>query len=60
MDGTSSLFIYELREAPLETNSGNTNYITREEFEKVIAELRAAATATSTATKLEAGLSKLF
>ena len=61
MDGTASLFVYELREQPIETaNSGNNNFITREEFEKVIAELRAAGASTSTAAKLESGLSKLF
>lgn len=43
MDGTASLFVYELREQPVEpTNSNNMNYITREEFEQVIEELRAA------------------
>lgn len=47
MDGTASLFVYELREQPIETmnNSNSGNFVTREEFEQVIGELRAAAQA---------------
>ena len=43
MDGTASLFVYELREQPIESPALNNaaNYITREEFEKVLNELRA-------------------
>lgn len=40
MDGTASLFVYELREQPIEPVINNTNFITREEFETVINELR--------------------
>lgn len=44
LDGTASLCVYELRQLPLEPllNSNNDNYITREEFEKAIAELKEA------------------
>ena len=43
MDGTASLFVYELREQPIDTPalSNAANYVTREEFEKVMDELRA-------------------
>ena len=42
MDGTASLFVYELREQPIEpVLPNNANYITREEFDKVMNELRA-------------------
>lgn len=37
MDGTASLQVYEIREQPTEPT---VNYITREEFDKVIEELR--------------------
>lgn len=40
MDGTASLFVYELREQPIEPAINNTNFITREEFETVVNELR--------------------
>jgi hypothetical protein len=71
MDGTSSLLVYELRESPLEQNSNQANFITREEFERAISEMRAllpnaAPQPTSsqpvgaTAAKLETSLSKLF
>jgi hypothetical protein len=39
MDGTASLFVYELREQPIDSSNGN--FITREEFEMAIGELRA-------------------
>jgi hypothetical protein len=39
MDGTASLFVYELREQPIDSSNGN--FITREEFEMAIEELRA-------------------
>lgn len=45
IDGTASLFVYELREKPVETVVPTGDFITREEFEKVIEELRAAAPA---------------
>lgn len=43
MDGTASLFVYELREQPIEPVSipNSANYITREEFEEALNELRA-------------------
>ena len=37
MDGTASVLMYELKEMPTETNS---QYITREEFEAVINQLK--------------------
>lgn len=71
MDGTASLFVYELREQPIETNSvpNSENFITRQEFEQVIKELREsqvprvselAPQPTTAAAKVESGLSKLF
>lgn len=39
MDGTALLNMYELKEIPYE-NPSNQQYITREEFEAVIAQLR--------------------
>ena len=71
MDGTASLFVYELREQPIETTISNSaNYVTREEFEKVIEELRAMnqsisqpaqpATAPAAATKSEQKVFNLF
>lgn len=43
MDGTASLFVYELREQPIEpaATPNSANYITREEFEEALNELRA-------------------
>lgn len=38
MDGTASLFMYELKEMPVPSNSGQ--YITREEFEFAINQLK--------------------
>lgn len=40
MDGTASLNMYELKEIPVEKPVINDNYITREEFEAVINQLR--------------------
>ena len=71
MDGTASLLVYELRESPMEVNSSQANYVTREEFDKAIFELRAlhssaaaqsasSQPANTTAAKVENGLSKLF
>ena len=71
MDGTASLLVYELKEIPINNNSSlnDANYITREEFETVIKELRAAASTQpipqpqapmTAAAKIENGLSKLF
>lgn len=43
MDGTASLFVYELREQPIEPAAipNSANYVTREEFEEALNELRA-------------------
>ena len=40
IDGTASLNMYELKEIPIITNS--TNYVTREEFNKTLAQLKEA------------------
>ena len=45
MDGTASLYVYELRETPVEEEKGSfvpfvEKFVTREEFERVLAELR--------------------
>lgn len=41
MDGSALLNMYELKEIPIEqNNNSNGNYITREEFETSIAQLR--------------------
>ena len=45
MDGTASLYVYELRELPVENEAGGfvpsvEKFVTREEFERVLAELR--------------------
>ena len=67
MDGTASLYVYELREQPIDSSNGN--FITREEFEKAIGELRASLSTSnqkpgseksSAAAQIESGLSKLF
>ena len=42
-DGTATLNMYELKEIPMAVQQINNNYITREEFEKAIAELKKAA-----------------
>lgn len=39
MDGTASLNMYELQALPVAPTEGS-NFVTREEFEKVLAELR--------------------
>ena len=43
LDGTASLFMYELKEIPVEQEFTSSQYITREEFEAVINSLRASA-----------------
>ena len=43
MDGTAILNMYELKEVPIEQEITPSQYITREEFEAVISQLRAAA-----------------
>jgi hypothetical protein len=41
MDGTATLNLYELKSIPLEPSTQSmTNYITREEFEQVITQLK--------------------
>ena len=45
MDGTASLYVYELRETPVEEEKSSVapsveKFVTREEFERVLAELR--------------------
>lgn len=45
MDGTASLYVYELRETPVEEEKSSLvpsveKFVTREEFERVLAELR--------------------
>ena len=45
MDGTASLYVYELRETPVEEEKSSfvpsvEKFVTREEFERVLAELR--------------------
>lgn len=70
MDGTASLFVYEIKEQPIEQpKSTVADYITRAEFEQVIQELRAARPETiqpaakqpeSPRAQVENGLSKLF
>lgn len=69
MDGTASLLVYELKETPINNPCNDGNYITREEFEAALKELRAAAYSQpvpqapapmTTAAKVETGLSKLF
>ena len=40
LDGTASLFMYELKEIPVEQELTPKEYITREEFEAVINQLR--------------------
>lgn len=69
MDGTASLLVYELKETPINSPCNDGNYITREEFEAALKELRAAAYSQpapqapapmTTAAKVETGLSKLF
>lgn len=40
MDGTVSFYKYEQKEIPVETSLNTNAYITREEFEKAISELK--------------------
>lgn len=40
LDGTASINMYELKEMPVESTVPSSSYITREEFESVIQELR--------------------
>lgn len=50
LDGTATLMMYELKDLPVENSNSifanaEANYITREEFDKVIAELKKAVAA---------------
>ena len=60
MDGTASLFVYELREKPVETAVPTGDFITREEFEKVIQELRAVAPAATAKIETQKPAFNLF
>lgn len=51
MDGTALLNMYELKEIPVEQEFIPTQYITRQEFEEVINQLRQAASAPQTVPK---------
>ena len=53
LDGTASLFMYELKEIPIEQDFSSNQYITREEFEAVINSLRATAVPASAATEAQ-------
>ena len=45
IDGTASLFVYELKEIPIEQEITSNQFVTREEFEAAIKSLRATALA---------------
>ena len=50
MDGTATLNVYEFKELPLaQPTPAGTNFVTREEFEQVIAQLKTAFTPATTA-----------
>ena len=51
LDGTASLFMYELKEIPVEQDFISNQYITREEFESVINQLRATVVPAPAATE---------
>ena len=56
MDGTASLYVYELRELPIEEEKSSfvpsvEKFVTREEFERVLAELRQKPTEPATPVK---------
>lgn len=51
LDGTAQLNMYELKEIPIQQENFNNQYITREEFEAVINQLRQAVPAPQTAPK---------
>lgn len=42
VDGTATLLMYELKELPSGVPEDSSNYITRQEFEQVIAQLKSA------------------
>jgi hypothetical protein len=51
LDGTASLFMYELKEMPIEQEITPKEYITREEFEAVISQLRSVSAPAPAATE---------
>lgn len=53
MDGTALLNVYELKEIPIEPEFTPSEYITREEFEAVINQLRQASTPTQSIPHME-------
>lgn len=40
MDGTSSLYMYEMKEFPVAEGTTNNNYVTREEFTSALAQIQ--------------------
>jgi hypothetical protein len=44
MDGTATLNMYEFKELPVAAPIQNNNFVTRDEFEQVVAQLKAALT----------------
>jgi hypothetical protein len=44
MDGTATLNMYEFKELPVAAPVQTNNFVTREEFEQVVAQLKAALT----------------
>ena len=44
MDGTATLNMYEFKELPVAAPVQNNNFVTRDEFEQVVAQLKAALT----------------
>ena len=59
MDGTATLNVYELQDIPTEVPMVNvSNFITREEFEAVIGQLRNAATQAQKIEKIEQPISE--
>ena len=42
LDGTATILMYELKEMPVYSETNNMNFITREEFENALRELRGA------------------
>lgn len=63
LDGTATLNMYELKEMPVEEDCAAKSFITREEFEKVIAEIKGVITkqpSTPVTPQNSPDLSKLF
>lgn len=51
LDGTASLYMYELRDAPIEQENNLAQYITREEFEAALSALKASLAPAPAATE---------